>query len=213
VALAERFGGVFASVGRHPTDVAGFSDEDAEAIDALAGHEMVRAVGETGLDYYRTAETRDDQHRALRAHAEIARRHELPLVIHVRDTDGPGEGRAVAECFEILADAGVGVILHCFSAGVQRAREAGDRGWYVSFAGNATYPKAQVLREAAAVVPDELILVETDAPYLTPQPLKGEPNEPSYVVETAKVIAEARGESYDELEALVDANGARLFGW
>lgn len=214
VALAERFEGVFASVGKHPTDVAGFSDDDAGAIDELAASPGVRAIGETGLDYYRAADTRDDQHRALRAHAEIAGRHGLALVIHMRDTDEPGEGRAVAECFEILGEAATSdVILHCFSASVERAREAGERGWYVSFAGNSTYPQAQVLREAAAVVPDDLVLVETDAPYLTPQPHRGDPNEPAFVVETAKVIADARGQTYGELDALVEANAARLFRW
>jgi TatD DNase family protein len=214
VELADRFASVFASVGKHPTDVGGFSDEDAAAIDELAGSPGVRAIGETGLDYYRAADTRADQHRALRAHAEIAGRHGLPLVIHMRDTDEPGEGRAVAECFEILGEAAsTDVILHCFSASVERAREAAERGWYVSFAGNATYPQAAMLREAAAAVPDELVLVETDAPYLTPQPHRGDPNEPAFVVETAKVIAEARGQAYDELDALVEANGTRLFRW
>ena len=214
VELAERFDAVFAAVGKHPTDVAGFSDQDATAIDELAASAGVRAIGETGLDYYRSADTRDDQHRALRAHAEIAGRHDLPLVIHVRDTDGPGEGAAVAECFDVLAEHAQGdVILHCFSAGVERARQAAELGWYVSFAGNATYPQTQVLREAAAVVPDELLLVETDAPYLTPQPMRGAPNEPAFVVETAKVVAESRDISYAELERIVDANGARLFGW
>jgi TatD DNase family protein len=104
------------------------------------------------------------------------------------------------------------VILHCFSM-PDRLDEVLDRGWFVSFAGNVTYPNAGELREAAAAVPDELLLCETDAPFLAPQPMRGKPNEPANVVETAEQLAEVRGIGYRELEALVDANAARLFGW
>jgi TatD DNase family protein len=105
------------------------------------------------------------------------------------------------------------VILHCFSAPPERVAEAAERGWYCSFAGNATYPKAQELRDAAALVPDELLLVETDSPFLAPQSHRGRPNEPARVVETAGVVAGVRGVSYEELEALVEANAAAAFGW
>ena len=145
----------------------------------------------------------------------IARRTELPLVIHVRDSSGPGAGRAVADCFELLAAEaeGVDVILHCFSATAERAQEAVERGWHVSFAGNVTYPNSGELREAAALVPDELLLVETDSPFLSPQPVRGKPNSPANVVHTAEAVADLRGVSYTALDTVVTANAQRLFGW
>jgi TatD DNase family protein len=105
------------------------------------------------------------------------------------------------------------VILHCFSAPAERAREAAAQGWYCSFAGNVTYPRSEGLREAAAAVPDELLLVETDAPFLSPQPKRGKPNEPANVIVTGEVVAEARGIAYHELESIVEANAARVFSW
>ena len=105
------------------------------------------------------------------------------------------------------------MILHCFSAPPERAVEAADWGWYCSFAGNLTYPKSETLREAAREVPDDLLLVETDAPFLAPQPVRGKPNQPANVVATAEAVAEVRGVPYAELEAIVEANAARVFGW
>jgi TatD DNase family protein len=206
---------VFAAVGRHPNAALGFDDGAAEDLRKLAADPLVRAVGETGLDYYRDNAPRGDQLRAFEAQIAIARGAELPLVIHMRDAAGPVSGQAVADCFELLAveAEGVDVILHCFSAGPDRAAEAVKRGWYVSFAGNVTYPKAETLREAAALVPDELLLVETDSPYLAPQPVRGKPNSPAQVVMTAQVVAEARGANPAEQEAAIEANAARLFGW
>ena len=206
---------VFAAVGRHPNAAAGFDDDAAEVIRALASEPLVRAVGETGLDYYRDAAPRDDQVRAFEAQIAIARGVGKPLIIHMRDAAGPGGGQAVADCFELLAAEadGVEVILHCFSAGPKRAAEAVERGWHVSFAGNVTYPKAAELREAAAIVPDQLILVETDSPYLAPQPLRGKRNEPANVAITAELLAAARGSDPDEQEAAIEENAARLFGW
>jgi TatD DNase family protein len=207
--------GVFAAVGRHPNAAEGFDDRAAGQIRALAADPLVRAIGETGLDYYRDAAPREDQVEAFEAQIAIARGVGKPLVIHMRDSPEPGAGRAVSDCFELLAAEaeGVDVILHCFSADRDHAVRAADHGWYVSFAGNITYPKADELRAAAAVVPEELILVETDSPYLAPQPARGKPNEPANVVITAAVVAEARGEEPEKLEAAVEANSARLFGW
>ncbi len=214
VAAAERFEEVFACVGRHPNSAAGFDDGAAQLIEELARAPAVTAVGETGLDYFRHRSPRDDQRRAFRAQIEIARRVEKPLVIHMRSGDGP-ENDAVDEALAILASeaAGVTVILHCFSAPARRVAEAAERGWYCSFAGNVTYPKARELREAARLVPEELLLVETDSPFLAPQPVRGKPNEPANVVETAEVVAGERGVSYGELEAAVEVNSARVFGW
>ena len=136
-------------------------------------------------------------------------------MIHVRDGGATTDGEALAETFEILrAEAtGVSVILHCFSAPPERAFEAAEWGWHCSFAGNVTYPKSETLRESAREVPDDLLLVETDAPFLAPQPVRGKPNQPANVVATAETLAEVRGVSYAELEATVEANAARVFGW
>jgi TatD DNase family protein len=211
VETAERFDPVFASVGRHPNSAAGFDGAAAQALDGLAAHPLVRAVGETGLDYYRDRAPREDQRAAFASQVEIAQRHELPVVVHVRDRDGSTD--AVDEVFATLDEMDARtVVLHCFSA-PGRVGDAAERGWHCSFAGNVTYPRAEDLRRAAAEVPEELLLVETDAPFLAPQPLRGRPNEPANVVETAKAVAAARSVSYEQLEQLVEANAARVFAW
>jgi TatD DNase family protein len=213
VAAAERHDGVFAAVGCHPTEAAGFDDARAAEIARLAAaHDAVRAIGETGIDYYRETASRSDQRRALEAQAEIARDRGLPIVIHARDPDG--ETGAVDDVFAILdaCAAGVPVILHCFLA-PWRVEDAIERGWYCSFSGVVTFPSAGELREAAEKLPEELVLVETDAPYLAPQPVRGKTNEPRHVVTTAEAVAEARGVSYADLERTVEENARTLFGW
>ncbi|MFN8152241.1 MAG: TatD family hydrolase [Solirubrobacterales bacterium] len=211
----EHEGVVYAAAGRHPNSALGFDDAAADAIEALAADPLVRAIGETGLDFYREGAPVGDQVRAFEAQIGIARRTELPLVIHVRDSSGPGAGRAVADCFELLAAEaeGVEVVLHCFSATAERAQQAVERGWHISFAGNVTYPNSGELREAAALVPDELLLVETDSLYLSPQPVRGKPNSPANVIHTAEAVADLRGVPYAALDAVVTANAERLFGW
>jgi TatD DNase family protein len=213
IEAAERYESVFATVGCHPTEATGFDDAQAEAIANLAAeNEKVRAIGETGIDYYRETASRAEQRRALETQVEIARDRTMPIVIHARDPDG--ETGAVDAVFEIL-DAraeGVEVIFHCFVA-PWRLEDAIERGWYCSFSGIVTYPSADELREAAEKLPDELLLVETDAPYLAPQPVRGKPNEPAHVVSTAQTVAEVRGVSYAELERTVEANARALFGW
>jgi TatD DNase family protein len=215
IAAADRHPEVYAAVGRHPNGATGFDDAAAAWLERLAAHPRVAAVGETGLDYYRDRAPREDQHRAFRAQIAIARRVGKPLVIHVRDGGQTTDGEALAESFETLrAEAtGVTVVLHCFSAPAERALLAAEWGWYCSFAGNLTYPSAGSLREAAAAVPDDLVLVETDAPFLAPRPVRGKPNQPANVVATAEQLAELRGLSYPALEAIVEANAARVFGW
>jgi TatD DNase family protein len=212
IAAAERHPALYASVGRHPNDAEGFDDEAAAGIARLAGHEKVRAIGETGLDFYRDSASPAAQRRAFAAQIEIAVEVGLPIVIHARDAEG--ESAAVDEIFATLDErAGDNpVVLHCFSA-PQRVADASARGWYCSFAGNVTYPRSGELREAAAQVPGNRILVETDAPFLSPQPVRGKRNQPAYVVETAKLVAEVRGVAYEELEATVAANARALFGW
>jgi TatD DNase family protein len=212
IAAAERHPEVFAAIGRHPNEAAGFDDGTAAEIARLGSHEKVRAIGETGLDYYRDTADPDDQRRAFAAQIEIAVDLDLPIVIHARDPEGSSE--AVDEIFATLdaRAAGHPVILHCFSA-PGRVADAAERGWHCSFAGNVTYPSAEALREAAAGVPEERILVETDAPYLSPQERRGKRNAPANVVATARLVAAVRGVSYEELERTVEANARALFGW
>lgn len=213
IAAAERHEEVFATVGCHPTEATGFDDARAGEIARLAAENpKVRAIGETGIDYYRESASRADQRRSFEAQIEVAAERGLPIVIHARDPDG--ETGAVDDVFSILDERGdgVAVILHCFLA-PWRVQDAIDRGWRCSFSGVVTFPSARELREAAAKLPDELVLVETDAPYLAPQPVRGKPNEPAHVVSTAEVVAEARGVTYAELERTVEANARALFGW
>lgn len=198
---------VFAIVGRHPNEATGFdAARDVEPIERAAADPRVRAIGETGLDYFRDYAPHDDQRSAFEAQIDLAARLRLPLVIHTR--------AAEEDTFAMLRDrAGeVTVVMHCFSS-PDRLDECVERGYMCSFAGNVTYPKAPELQEAARQVPDHLLMVETDSPYLAPQAVRGKPNEPANVVRTAEYVAELRGMSYGELEALVEANAARVFGW
>ncbi len=213
IAAAEEYEEVFASVGRHPNSAAGFDDGVAADIEELAAHDRVRAIGETGLDYYRDSSPREAQGEAFSAQIGIARRTGLPLVIHMRDQ--PGTRDALDHTFGTLAAEadGVTVILHCCSVPPDRIGDAIEQAWYCSFAGNVTYPRSDELRETAQLVPDELLLVETDSPFLAPQPVRGKPNQPANVVDVAELVAAERGVSYAELERMVEANANRVFGW
>ena len=206
VATANAHEEVVAIVGRHPNASEGFQAGDVEPIERAAENPRVRAIGETGLDYFRDYSPREDQLRAFEAQVDLAKRRGLPLVIHTR--------AAEEDTFAVLREQadGVTVIMHCFSA-AGRLDECVERGWFCSFAGNVTYPKATDLQAAAREVPEDLLLVETDAPYLSPQPVRGKPNEPANVVQTAEYVAELRGIPYGELEQIVERNAARVFGW
>ena len=198
---------VFAIVGRHPHESAGFGAAQLDEIERAAAEPDARAIGETGLDYYRDYAPRADQRRAFEAQLELAGRLGLPVAIHTRAAED--------DTFAILhehADRLPAVILHCFSA-PDRLDECVERGYLCSFAGNVTYPKATDLQRAASELPAELVLVETDAPFLSPQPVRGKPNEPAYVVHTAERLAELRSVSYAELERTVEDNAARVLGW
>jgi TatD DNase family protein len=198
---------VVAIVGRHPHETTGFDSADLAEIERAAAHPGARAIGETGLDYYRDHAPRGDQRRAFEAQLELAARLGLPVAIHTR--------AAEEDTFAILREHAArlpAVIMHCFSA-PGRLAECVERRYLCSFAGNVTYPKATDLHGAARDVPAELLLVETDAPYLSPQPVRGRPNEPANVTHTACFVAEARDVSYEELERVVEANAARVFGW
>jgi TatD DNase family protein len=206
LAAAECYPQVFAAIGRHPNHATGFDDAGLEEVEELARHPRCAAIGETGLDYYRDFAPRADQERAFHAQIDLARATGKPLVIHTR----AAADDTIATLRE-RAD-GVAVIMHCFSM-PDRLEECLEAGWWISFAGNVTYPKAQDLAAAAEQVPAERLLVETDAPYLTPQVVRKERNQPAYVAHTARYLAERRGVGYDELEQIVERNAAELFGW
>jgi TatD DNase family protein len=204
---ARAYDEVFAIVGRHPHNTAGFGEPDRDAVEEAAADPKVRALGETGLDYYRDYAPRDDQRRAFEAQLELAARLQLPVAIHTRAAED--------DTFAILAEHAAGlpaVILHCFSA-PDRLDECVERGYLCSFAGNVTYSKATDLKRAASDLPADLLLVETDAPFLSPHPMRGKPNEPANVVHTARHVAGLRGVSYEELEGTVERNAERVFGW
>ncbi len=205
VATARRFDGVWAAVGIHPNDSMEATPAVLEVIDRLAQDEVCVAVGETGLDYYREHTTPGQQADSFRAHIEIAKRHDRTLVVHCRD--------AWDDCLKMLQDAGAPerVVLHCFSGDEEVAERAVDAGHYVSFAGNLTFSNAGPLRRVAARVPLGLLLTETDSPYLTPHPHRGEPNDPSFVPLTLQVLAATIGGDVEEVRGAVYANAVRAF--
>jgi len=206
LAAAERFPQVFAAVGRHPTNTHGFDDADLAELRSLADHERCVAVGETGFDFYREGAPRADQERAFLAHIELARETGKPLVVHCRE--------AAEATLTLLAKHGDGVrvILHCFSM-PDALERCLDQGAMISFAGNVTYPGSRDLADCVAAVPDDRLLVETDAPYLTPQVVRKHRNEPAFVAHTASFLAQRRGVELSALDALLEANAAALFGW
>jgi TatD DNase family protein len=206
LAAAEDFPQVWAAIGRHPSSARGFDDADLADLRALAAHERCVAIGESGLDFYRDLAPAADQERAFSAQIELARETHKPLIVHTRAAEDQTLDQLAAE-----AD-GVDVVMHCFSMPA-RLDECVRRGYSISFAGNVTYPSAAELAQSAARVPAHSLLVETDAPYLTPQELRRERNQPAYVVRTAAFIAQLRGVSSEELAATVEANAARLFAW
>jgi len=206
LAAAEDFPQVYAAIGRHPNHARGFDDADLAELRALANHHRCVAIGETGLDFYREGAPAEDQRRAFAAQIELARELGKPLVIHTR----AAERETLVQLDEQAR--GVRVLMHCFSMPEQLA-ECVRRGYLISFAGNVTYRSAADLQAAAREVPPELLLVETDAPYLTPQVVRKEPNQPAFVVHTARFLAELREAGEEELGELVAANAERVFGW
>jgi TatD DNase family protein len=194
---------VYAALGIHPHQAAGSDAARLDELEELIGHERVVAVGETGLDFYRERAPRDAQLDLFERHLALAAAAGKAVVVHSRDA--PGETAAA------LAGFAGGVVLHCFSS-PELLPVALERSYYVSFAGNLTYPKADDLRRAALRVPRERLLVETDSPYLAPQPVRGRPNEPAFVTHTLAALAALRGEDAGELGAQTDANAAAVFG-
>lgn len=202
--LADALPGVFATAGLHPHDARGFDARAGAAIEELAHDARVVAVGETGLDHHRMLSPPEDQERAFRAHCVLARETGKPLVVHVRD--------AWTDVLRILDDeAAERVILHCFSGDGAAVREAAARRYHCSFAGNVTYPKNAGLRQAAAEVPGDLLLVETDSPFLAPQRVRGRPNAPANLGDVVAAVAEARGEEPADVAARTAANAREAF--
>jgi TatD DNase family protein len=201
---AERFPSVYAAIGCHPSS-AELLDE--ALLHELAAHPRCVAIGETGLDYYRDRAPRELQQLAFEAQIELARETGKPLIIHTRAAED--------DTLSLLGEHadGLKVILHCFSMAdrIDECLEHPD--WWISFAGNVTYPSAASLRSAALRVPADRLLVETDAPFLAPQAVRGHANEPAHVIHTAQALAIERRVGYGELESAVERNAATLFGW
>jgi TatD DNase family protein len=200
--LAEQHEGVFAILGLHPHEAGSFDAGDVDRLTELLDHPRAVAVGETGLDYFRDYAPREAQRRLFERLLAVATDARKPVVVHTRAAD--------EDTLAALSGFAGTVVLHCFSS-TDLLPAALERGYYVSFAGNATYPKAADLRTAAARIPVDRILAETDAPYLAPQPVRGRPNEPANVVHTLASLAEARGEEAAVLEQAIEANAAAAF--
>jgi TatD DNase family protein len=205
--IADRFPDVFCSVGTHPHHAHEELDITADELIARSRHPKVVAIGEAGLDFHYDHGTPAAQEQGLRTHIIVSRATQLPLVIHSRDAD-EAMGAILKE--EIAAGA-FPAVLHCFTGGAELARLGVQLGLYVSFSGILTFKNSGTLRDIAAELPAERILVETDAPYLAPGPFRGKRNEPSYVVETAKILAQVRGVSFDEIARQTTDNFFRLF--
>lgn len=196
---------VFAAVALHPTRTANFSESDRAVLERLAGTPRVVCVGETGLDYYWDYSPHDAQQQAFRWHIDLAKRVGKPLMIHCRD--------AHEDVLRILAEEGApeSVVFHCFSGDAAIARRCVEAGYVLSFAGTVTFRNATALRAAAGLVPDAQLLVETDAPFLTPHPFRGRPNEPYCAAYTVRDLADLRGQDVTELAAAVTATAEQVF--
>lgn len=206
-AIAEAHPEVFCSVGTHPHNAAEELDVSADDLVALAEHPKVVAIGEAGLDYFYDHAPRDAQAQGLHTHIEAARRTQLPLVIHARDADDD----MIAILREETGKGAFPFVLHCFSSGAELARVGVELGGYVSFSGILTFKRSDELRDIARTIPHDRLLVETDAPYLAPMPHRGKRNEPAFVVNTARVLAETIGVDADQIAKLTTDNVLRLF--
>jgi TatD DNase family protein len=203
---AEEHDGLYAAVAVHPNETEAVTEEALADIEALAARPRVVAVGETGLDYYRDHAAQDIQRWWFREHIKIAKRTGKALMIHDRE--------AHADVLRILEEEGppARVVFHCFSGDVAMVKQCAEAGYVMSFAGNVTFTNAQPLRDAAAAVPPDLLLAETDAPFLTPVPNRGRPNEPAQVAYTLRFLAEVKGLDLAELCDTVTATAERIFG-
>lgn len=204
-AIAERHEHIWCSVGVHPHEAGKAGVRDAAALVRETAHPKVVAIGESGLDYYYDSSPRDAQKTNFRAHIEAAVESGLPLVVHTRDADDDTDA--------MLRDGGKRLrgVLHCFTSSRALAEKALELGFFISLSGIVTFKNATDLRETAKIIPMDRLLVETDAPYLAPVPVRGKPNEPSYVVHTARFVAELKGVTTEALAEATTANFFRLF--
>ena len=207
LAVAEKYPEIFCSVGTHPHNAQEELDIDAKALIALAQHPKVVAIGEAGLDYHYDKSPRDAQEAGFRKHIAAARETGLPLVIHSREADAD----MAAILSEETGQGAFPAVLHCYTGGRDLAFKAIELGLYIGFTGILTFKNGQDLRDIAKDLPADRILVETDAPYLAPLPFRGKRNEPAYVVETAKVLANTRGVLAEEIARQTTENFFRLF--
>lgn len=207
IELAGRYEGMYAAVGIHPHEAKDGAPAALAELKQLAQREKVVAIGETGLDFHYNFSKQPDQRRVFAAHLEIARELSLPVVVHSRN--------AFDETVEILDQSGGGlrgVVFHCFSESAERAKQLLDRGYYLSFTGVVTFKNAQATREAAQVVPLDRLMVETDAPYMSPEPLrKQKPNEPALMVHTAELLADLHGVNLEDLTQATTRNAVKFF--
>ena len=208
IPFAEQHDWIYATVGTHPHEAKDLTPAHLEQLGKLAKHPRVIAYGEIGLDYFYDHSPRDVQQRVFEDQMALAAKAKLPLIIHCRD--------AWPDCLDLLdkqwRSTGLGGILHCFTSTLEDAKRGVDMGFLISFAGNSTYPKAQNLRDIAKALPLENLLIETDSPFLAPQPYRGKRNEPAYVGEVAKAIASVRNLLAEEVAAATAANFRRFFG-
>ncbi|MGQ0670131.1 MAG: TatD family hydrolase [Actinomycetota bacterium] len=204
VELAESFRGVFATAGMHPHDASKFDARSGSEIEELLGNPQVVGIGETGLDFHRMRSPREDQERVFRLHIALGREADVPLVVHVRDAWEP--------VLQLLHEGSAErVVLHCFSGDADVARECAARGYHLSFAGNITYPKNEHLRHAAAAIPLDRLLVETDSPFLAPQSLRGRDNTPANVAMVIEELARVMDESFDVVRDATSSNARAAF--
>ena len=206
IELANKYDNIFASIGYHPYDVNDITDEDLEELKELAQkEEKVIAIGECGLDYYRDYTPKDKQKYFFEKQIKIAKELNLPLIVHSREA--PRDTEKILEKYAPYPASG---IIHCFGGDMQMMEKCVDMGFYISFAGNVTYPKAENLRQVLKKVPLDRLLLETDSPFLAPQKKRGKPNKPSYIYYTRDFVADLLEISPEELEKITDKNAKRL---
>jgi len=206
IEFSRKYRGVYVSVGIHPHSASSFSEQAVREIEGMLEDSKVVALGETGLDYHYMNSSREDQIQSFEAHMRLARSHSLPFVVHVRNADE--ELLSMLRCANLSSQPGV---IHCFSGNYETAKKYLDLGFFISFSGIVTFKRAEEVRDAAAKIPIERLLYETDSPYLAPVPKRGKPNEPCNVVYVARLISQIRGLPLEEFTSIVFENMTELF--